>query len=127
MLSLYIALGGAVGALARYGLGGLIQTRTGSTFPWGTFVVNAVGSLLIGFLLRVLESVAATAETRALLTVGFLGAFTTFSTFSYEAAMLLQSRAWASAAVYTAGSVVLGLTAVVVGLWLGSVFLLPRS
>lgn len=127
MIPIYVAVGGAFGALARYGLGGLIQARSGSTYPWGTWVVNVVGSLLIGFSMRVLEGVPASPEVRALVTIGLLGGFTTFSTFSYEAVALLQARAWVSAAAYALGSVTVGLAAVLVGIWLGSLTLLPRS
>jgi CrcB protein len=115
MIWIYIAAGGAIGAVGRYGLAGWIQDRTGFLFPWGTFVVNVVGSLLIGAALRYLEAVPVSAETRALVTVGLLGAFTTFSTFSYETVGLLEEGALAKAAAYSLGSLVLGVVAVYVG------------
>lgn len=124
---LYIAAGGAAGALARYGLGGWVQASMGDRFPWGTFVVNGAGSLLIGFALRYLEGVPASPELRALVTVGLLGAFTTFSTYTYETVALLRDRAWLRAALYSLGSLGLGLAAVGAGLALGSFVLRARA
>jgi CrcB protein len=116
MILLYIALGGAIGAVARYGVGGWIHARLGSEFPWGTLVVNVAGSLLIGFLLRYLEATRFSPDVRALVTIGILGAFTTFSTFSYETVILVEGGAWAKAFLYALGSFVLGLTAAGVGI-----------
>lgn len=127
MVVLYVALGGALGAAARYGLGGWIHSWAGAEFPWGTFVINALGSLLIGFLLRFLEGAAVTPELRALVTVGGLGGFTTFSTFSYETAMLLHNGEWGRAALYALGSLVLGLLAVFCGFYLAALALQPRG
>jgi CrcB protein len=83
---LYIALGGLVGTLSRYGLQGWVQDRlSGGTFPAGTLVVNVAGSLAIGFLIRYgTGSALFSPEMRAGLTIGFCGAFTTMSTFAYE-------------------------------------------
>lgn len=125
MLILYIAFGGALGATARYGLGAWIHSWAGTTFPWGTFAVNAVGSFLLGFTLRHLEGSAATPELRALLTVGILGAFTTFSTFTYETVTLIQGDEWARAALYSVGSLLLGLLAISSGLYLAARVLQP--
>lgn len=116
MTLLYIAIGGAVGALARYGLGGWVQSRAGFGFPWGTLVVNLLGCLLIGFGVRYLEAVPLGPEVRALVAVGVLGAFTTFSTFSYETVALLEDGAWGRAAGYSFGSLVLGIAAVYIGM-----------
>jgi len=118
-----VALGGALGAVARYGVGGWIHVWSGAGLPWGTFGVNVLGSLLLGFSVRFLEGIASTPELRVGVTVGFLGAFTTFSTFSYETLVLLQEREWGRAALYGGGSVVLGLAGVLLGLYLGSVVL----
>lgn len=126
LVLLYIALGGALGAVARYGLGSWIQSWAGHGFPWGTFVINAIGSFLIGLSLRYLEGIAAAPELRALMSVGILGAFTTFSTFTYETIMLLQEGAWPRAAAYALGSLLLGLAAVTSGLSLGAQ-LLPAT
>jgi CrcB protein len=125
MLVLYIALGGALGAVARYGVGSWVHSWAGSAFPWGTFAINAAGSFLIGFTLRYLEGISAAPELRALITVGILGAFTTFSTFSYETFALLQNGAWGRAGAYAVGSLVVGLVAVGSGLALGARVLQP--
>ncbi len=116
MIWLYIAVGGAVGAMARYGLGGWVQDRAGFQFPWGTLVVNLLGCLLIGFFMRYVESARLSPELRAMVTVGLLGAFTTFSTFSYETVALLEEGVWARAALYSFGSLLLGVIAVYTGL-----------
>ncbi|HEX6132741.1 MAG TPA: fluoride efflux transporter CrcB [Longimicrobiales bacterium] len=116
MVWLYIAVGGSVGAIARYGLAGWIQDRTAFGFPWGTLVVNVTGSVLIGFAVRYLDAVSVAPDVRALMTIGLLGAFTTFSTFSYETVALLEDGAWSRAALYVLGSVLLGLAAVYIGM-----------
>lgn len=123
MTLLYIALGGAAGALARYGLGGWVQNRAGFAFPWGTLTVNLVGCLLIGLGVRYLQGLSISPEVRMLVTVGVLGAFTTFSTFGYETVLLLEDGAWSRAASYIAASVVLGLAAVWAGMHLSTVLL----
>jgi CrcB protein len=120
MLILYIALGGALGATARYSLGLWIHSWAGSAFPWGPFVVNTIGSFLLGFILRYLEGTAATPELRAMLTIGILGAFTTFSTFTYETVVLIQAGDWTRAALYSVGSLLLGLLAISGGLFLAA-------
>lgn len=115
MIGVYVAIGGAFGALARYGLSGWVQARAGGEFPWGTFVVNALGSLVLGFVLRVAESIVIAPEMRAFVAIGILGAFTTFSTFSYETVALLQDGEWARAGAYALGSLLLGLAAILIG------------
>lgn len=116
MIWLLIAVGGGAGAVARYGIGGWIQERAGFAFPWGTLVVNLLGSLLLGFALRYLEGIRIGPDMRALVSVGILGAFTTFSTFSYETVALLEEGAFSRALAYAIGSLVLGLLAVYVGI-----------
>jgi len=127
MLLMVVALGGALGAMARYGLSGWVQGWGGTTFPVGTLAVNIVGSFLLGLSLYLLESTAPTTEMRSFVTIGFLGAFTTFSTFSYEAVVLLQGGEWARGGLYVGGSVVLGLVGVLMGLSLGSFILQARG
>jgi len=112
MTVLAVALGGALGAVARYLASGWIQDASRSFFPWGTLWVNVAGSLLLGFALVWLQ---ASAEVRALVTIGFLGSFTTFSTFSYETMAMLRDGEWWRAGGYTAGSLALGLVAVAAG------------
>ena len=111
---LAIALGGAVGSVARYLLGTLMQ-RASEGFPWGTLVVNVTGSLLLGFLARYLLDPTVSAELRAGLTVGLCGGYTTFSTFSLETMTLLQRGAYGRAASYVSASVALSLLATFVG------------
>lgn len=106
----YVALGGAVGSAARFLLGSFAQQRSGLVFPVGTLLVNLTGSFLLGFLLRYfLEVPAVSPETRALLTTGFCGGYTTFSTFSYETAALIEDGDWRRASLYMALSVGLAL------------------
>ncbi len=125
MQILLIAGAGALGAVARYGLTGWIQERAGF-FPWGTLVVNVLGSFLLGFAFRYLEATTVPAEWRQALTIGFMGAFTTFSTFSYEAVAMIQDGDWHQAGGYVLGSVALGLVAVVAGLGVAHLTLSAR-
>ncbi|MDQ6976047.1 MAG: fluoride efflux transporter CrcB [Mariprofundaceae bacterium] len=114
---LAVAMGGAGGAVSRWLLASNIQRMTGGAFPWGTFAVNALGSLLLGFLFVWLIERSSMGELlRMCITVGFLGAFTTFSTFSVESIHLLEEGAFGLAMGYIAGQVLLCL-----GLaWLGA-------
>lgn len=116
MILFYIGAGAAAGAIARYGLGGWVHSWAGSALPWGTFTINTLGSLLVGFAVGWLAAVPATPETRALITVGLLGGFTTFSTYTYETIALLQEGEWLRAGWYALGSLCVGLLAVVVGI-----------
>jgi CrcB protein len=114
---LWIAIGGLAGTFARFGFQGVVQSWTGAGFPWGTFAVNVTGSLLIGFLGRLgVGSAVFTPELRAGLLIGFCGAYTTFSTFSFETLALLQSGAYLRAGAYAVGTVVVSLTATVAGI-----------
>jgi CrcB protein len=123
---LYIAIGGAVGALARQGLGGWVQARAGERFPLGTLTVNVLGCLLLGIAIRVFETARVSPELRAMIAVGVLGAFTTFSTYTYETVLLIQGGAWTRAFLYAVGSLALGLAAVHLGMTLaGHVFAGP--
>jgi fluoride exporter len=127
MLLFLIALGGATGALARYAATGWIQARAGAGFPLGTLVVNVAGSLLIAFLVRFLEGIAAPPEWRGLLAIGFCGAFTTFSTFGYESVQLLEGGQWNRLVVYVMSSVLLSLLAVLFGFRLAQIALTARG
>lgn len=120
MIWLWIAAGGAMGAIARHGLGSWIHHRAGFEFPWGTFVVNALGCLLIGFAMRSMEVVRIGPDARAMITIGLLGGFTTFSTFGYETMALLEARAWPRAIAYAGGSLLLGIAAVYAGVTLAA-------
>jgi len=118
---LYIALGGIAGTLSRYGLEGWIQSRTATGFPLGTLTVNLSGSLLLGFILRVATGTTLISpDLRAALTIGFCGAFTTMSTFSYESVALLTDGDYLRAAVYMGATILGCVAAVMLGTALGS-------
>jgi CrcB protein len=111
-----VAVGGALGCISRYYLTAFIQQRAGPSFPVGTLLINVTGSFLLGFIMRyALQSGAVSPETRMLLTSGFCGGYTTFSTYSYESAMMLDDGEYGRAALYIGSSVVLAL----VGTFLG--------
>jgi CrcB protein len=122
LLYFYLALGGAFGTLARYGASHWIHSWTGHALPWGTWVINVLGSLLLGLTMRLGEEITLSPEVRGLLAVGFLGAFTTFSTFSFETLALVQEGAWLRVALYSLGSVMLGLAAAGLGWYAGGLF-----
>jgi CrcB protein len=110
----YIAFGGLLGTVARYLLQGWVQARAGGTFPVGTLAINLLGSVVLGFVIRYATgSTAITPDVRAALTVGFCGAFTTMSTFSYETMTLIRDAEYWYAGLYM-GSTVLGCLAAVV-------------
>lgn len=115
-ITLLIVLG-AIGTLARYGLQGIVQERAGSTFPYGTLVVNLVGCFLLGGVAQYgLTHLTIPPEWRIGITVGFFGAFTTFSTFSWETVRLLQDGEWMRASIYVLTSVAGGLACVLFGM-----------
>lgn len=117
---LVIALGAAAGANTRYWLSNWFVARFGPAFPWGTLFINVSGGLVIGLVLTVLgQRLVADPAYRLLLVTGFLGAYTTFSTFTYETIALIQQGEYVSAAGNVAGSVGLGLAATLGGIWLG--------
>ena len=109
-----IALGGAAGTLARYGLGSYAQRFSG-TFPYSTLLINVLGSFALGFFVRYLLGTTYAPELRAGLTIGFCGGFTTFSTFSYETATLVEDGSYSRAGAYVVGSVLLSLLAIFAG------------
>jgi len=113
---LYVAIGSALGGVSRYLLGGLIQRLLDTTFPAGTLFVNISGSFLLGAILRyAVDTPSLTPEVRALLTIGFCGGYTTFSTFSYETVALLKDGEWTRACLYVAASVLLSLLGTFLG------------
>jgi CrcB protein len=117
----YITLGGIVGTLARYLLGGWIQQKTGSSFPYQTLAINISGSFAIGFVMRLATgSVLITPEMRGALTIGFCGAFTTMSTFSYESIRLLNDGEYLHAALYGGGTILGSFAATVTGIVLAA-------
>ena len=113
-----IAAGGAIGALLRYWTSVAVHSRLGSGFPYGTLVVNVIGSLLMGFLyIWLLERMSVGPAVRAFLTIGLLGALTTFSTFSVETLALLESGQPTKAALNVLLSVVICILAAALGIF----------
>ncbi len=112
---LSVAFGGAIGAVARYGLN-LLFAKTFAPFPFATFFINVTGSFLIGFLLILLQDKFPTNENlRLVIIVGFLGAYTTFSTFEFETFELIQTRQLLWAIFYVSLSFAVGLLSVISG------------
>lgn len=118
---LLVGLGGAAGAMARFGAGRLIGTFP-SGWPMATFTVNVVGGLLMGLLSALLLRLPGGETWRLLLGVGLLGGFTTFSSFSLELLLLIDRGKPAMAAGYALSSVLLALFAVMAGMWIGRLF-----
>ena len=113
---LIIALGGALGAVSRFLLGNGLSRALGSALPYGTFVINIVGCFAMGLLMTIIvDREMLPAAWRLFLCVGFLGGFTTFSSFGYEALMFLTEGRLLAVLAYVGGSVVLGLVAAAAG------------
>ncbi|MEI8113968.1 MAG: fluoride efflux transporter CrcB [Bacteroidia bacterium] len=111
-----VGFGGFIGTVARFLISRYFQENVSSVFPWGTFIVNIVGCLLIGLIYGISEKgELMSPEVRLFLTVGICGGFTTFSTFSNDAFMLLRQDEWLRFAFYTSLSFFLGLLAVYAG------------
>jgi CrcB protein len=118
---LFVAVGGAIGSVTRYLVGGWIASRFGSAFPYGTLVINITASFIIGFFLAFAqERVSLNPNWRLFVAVGFVGGYSTFSTFEYEGIRLLQEREVLLGSIYMIGSVVTGGIAAVGGIALGS-------
>jgi CrcB protein len=116
MTVLLVAVAGALGALARFAVHGLVQSRTASRFPFGIFVVNMVGSFMLGIVVGLVVAQGVDPDLRVVVGTGFIGAYTTFSTFSYDTVGLWESGATRAALVNALGSVGLGLVAATAGL-----------
>src|SRR4029077_13756608 len=120
---LLIGTFGAIGTLARYGLQGLVQIKMGSTFPYGTLLINLTGCFFLGLIGQILlNRVIVPPEWRMAIAVGFFGGYTTFSSFGWETAKMLEAGEWLWATVYVAASVVLGLLLSVAGIRLANRF-----
>ena len=120
MQYLLIGMGGFVGAVARYAVDGWVARLVSTSFPWGTLVINASGSLLIGVLFAAsVERATLPSEMRGPVMIGFLGAYTTFSTYMLESWRLLEDGSWALGALNVVGSIAVGLIAVAAGLLVG--------
>ena len=117
---LWVALGGALGSVSRYWVGGLVSDRLGTSFPWGTFVINVGGSFVIG-ILGALASPEGRLDssTRKFITLFFMtgvcGGYTTFSSFSLQTLNLLQDRQW----LYAGGNILLSVLVCLIAVWLG--------
>jgi CrcB protein len=113
-----IAFGGALGSMARYWVGSTIGGRMGTKFPYGTFVINITACVIIGFSLTFLaKRVEINSAWRFLIPIGFIGAYSTFSTYEWETLFTIRTGAFLMAALYAVSSLILGLAAV----WFGSV------
>ena len=119
MSLLYVALGGAIGASARYLVSGWMGAWFGPGFPWGTFFANVSGSFLIGIVLVLVDGGALPAGARPFLAVGILGGYTTFSSFSYESLGLITDSGIFLALLNTLGQLALGLIFVYLGVVVG--------
>jgi CrcB protein len=115
-----LAVAGALGTLSRYALGGLVQHLCGDRFPWGTLAVNSLGCFLFGLVwVLAAERVRISPETRLIVLVGFMGAFTTFSTLVFETQTLMRDSQWLLAAGNYLGQSVLGVALLLLGMALG--------
>ena len=118
-----IALFGAVGTLARYALQGVIQQRSGGIFPWGTLAVNLTGCFFLGLIAQfTLNRLVISPDWRVAIAVGFFGGYTTFSSFGWETAKMMESGEWARASAYVGASVVAGLLLSAAGIRLANRF-----
>lgn len=122
MLVALLLVGGAIGAPARYVLDGAVQDRVGGSFPWGTFVVNVSGSLVLGVVTGLALYHGLGDLPRVAVGTGFCGAYTTFSTYSFETMRLLEEGAIRAAVGHALGSIALGLLAAALGLALAAAF-----
>ena len=120
---LFVGIGGFFGAIARYLIDGWVLERTGAVFPWGTLVVNVSGAFVLGGLFALsVERGVLPAEIRAPVLIGFIGAYTTFSTLALESWRLIEDGSYLLGAANLAGSMVIGIVAVVAGLMAGRAF-----
>jgi CrcB protein len=115
MTPIIVGLGGALGALTRYYGTEFIRRLVGDSLPWGTFAVNIIGAFALGFLMVWLQSRAPSTQVRQFIGIGFLGSFTTFSTFSYETVAMAREGHFWQAGGYAASSMAFGIVAVVAG------------
>ena len=118
---LLLAIFGALGTLARYGLQGVVQERTGPGFPSGTLVVNLGGCLVMACMARyAFDHLWIPAHLRTSILIGFFGAFTTYSSFSWEAVRMLEEGDWSKALTYVGATLLGGFLATALGLYLGA-------
>jgi fluoride exporter len=118
-----IAIFGAIGTLTRYGLQGVVQIRMGGAFPYGTLLINLTGCFLLGLLGQItLNRMIISPDWRVAMTVGFFGGYTTFSSFGWETAKMLEDGEWLRATTYVSASVVVGLFLSIAGIRLANRF-----
>ena len=118
-----IALFGAIGTLARYSLQGVVQIRMGGTFPYGTLLINLTGCFLLGLIGQfTLNRAVISPDWRVAIAVGFFGGYTTFSSFGWETAKMLEDGEWLRASTYVAASVFAGLLLSIAGIRLANRF-----
>lgn len=114
---LLIAIGGSLGAVARYGLSTFIYHTTNDIFPWGTFVINLTGSFLIGVFIELFDTTIIPSEWRSFITIGFLGAYTTFSTYTLETVNLFRDGEFRLAAINVLTNNLICIVLVVAGIY----------
>ena len=120
---LMVGIGGFAGAIVRYLVGARVSAATGGNFPWGTLAINLSGSFVIGLLFALMiERAVLPAEWRVPLMIGFIGSYTTFSTYALESYRLIEDGAWLAAGGNLLGSVALGMAALIGGIALGKPF-----
>jgi fluoride exporter len=120
---LWIAVFGAAGTLARYGLQGFVQIRSGGTFPYGTLLINLTGCFLLALTYQLMiNRMGISPELRIAIGVGFFGGYTTFSSFGWETAKMLEEGAFLPAAAYVSASVIIGLLLSLAGIRLANQF-----
>lgn len=119
MLAVYVAIGGAFGSVARYLMMSGLTPIFGREFPYSTLIVNVLGSFLLGVTVGVIAVFLPPRdrEIHALIAVGVLGGFTTFSTFAMDAYLLIEKGEWLNAIAYAGGSVIMGIAAFFLGMW----------
>ena len=120
-LALLVGLAGGVGAVARYVTDGVVQARTGGDFPWGTLVINTVGSFVLGLVTGLLWYHGLGGRARLVIGVGLCGGFTTFSTAAWESVRLAEEGRWAQAGAQTFGGLAVALAAAVAGIAVAAV------
>jgi CrcB protein len=115
---IWIGLAGVLGALLRYSLGKVVSRKLGTSFPWGTWIINVSGSLLLGMLYGGHQAGSLPDAMWVVWGTGFCGAYTTFSTFGYETLTLMGQQRYARAILYVVSSVVVGVLGCMAGVWL---------
>ncbi len=121
-----LAVAGACGAICRYGLGGLVQRLCQGAFPWGTMAVNSLGCLVFGFVWTLAQGrLNLSPEARTIVLVGFVGSFTTFSTFVFETEQLLADNQWLMAGLNVVAQLGIGMGAYILGVFIARLLVTP--